>query len=790
MTQVKSPYNFVPLNKKVFTPEWGKFVSQDIPFKDGLSGKIKLKIKAHTPIFVRGEGEEKKRNINNKTIKYTEYHFFKHNGKYCIPGTSIKGEIANVMEIMSFGRLHKINDHKYGVRDMSDKDDRLVGKAKKCGFLFRDGTGYKIEKCNDLVRINYGQIGRATSQNIRGISVVEKYNRVGKNRMIPVTTNNDVMVVRGREFPIVVAEYDPTSTLEGQLVVTNDFQRKENEFVFIPTGRKVQISNDIIDNFINAYFETDSDYKTLWETEFRNGNPIPVFYTTDRNGNIQAIGFTQMFKLSYKNSIYDLIENNYPELLESKIDLVDSIFGYTDEDNNHKKLKGRVSIEPAMITDNSINEMNPVHTILGEPQPSFYPYYLFQNPDTNKNNRVNGRYKTYMDDDAIISGRKRYPIKEVTIDYQPEDIDDTKNVWVDFVPLPKESEFETIIHYYNIRPVELGALLSAITFHNNNETYHHSIGMAKPLGYGNVTFSIDYSTSTIEEDESLNYMCQYEKMMEYFCQTECDNSHWLQTEQLIELFAMAEPISQNHPKFEDLTYLKLPDHQNIKSTKRETSRECRERLNRRCNDNERLIINDFPKALPRYTDFVNRNISLKSLNCSSDFRPDEDKKQYYITNPNMHPYIKSKKENFIQFIEQHLQDLKSIVQKKEAEKDKKRLRAIENAEEAKRKRFREEEGIDMLKDVKNMKSLRNKTNQWRLRYYNEQERITIKEAIIPEKYLPEFMKILNDLFEKNKKKFEWKNKKEISKNLKYLILCIGKEKAEKWYKEKQSNKNR
>jgi len=786
MTQVKSPYNFVPLNKKVFAPEWGKFVSQDIPFKDGLSGKIKLKIKAHTPIFVRGEGEEKEREVDGETINYTEYNFFKHNGKYCIPGTSIKGEIANVMEIMSFGRLHKINEHRYGVRDMSDRS-RLVGQADKCGFLFRDGTGYKIEKCDDLIRIDYAEIKRATSENIGGLNVTEKYNKVGKNCMIPVFTDNDVMVVRGRRFPIVVAEYDPTSTLEGQLVVTNDFRGKENEFIFIPNGGKVQISNDIIDNFINAYFETDSDYKTLWENEFRNGNPIPVFYNTDGNGNILSIGFTQMFKLSYKNSIKDLIEKNYPQLLENKIDLVDSIFGYTDEDNNHKKLKGRVSIEPAMITDNSINEMNPVHTILGEPQPSFYPYYLFQNPDTNNNNRVNGRYKTYMDDEAVISGRKRYPVKEVTITYQPEDID-SPDVWVDFKPLPNDLAFETTIHYHNLRPVELGALLSAITFHNNNETYHHSIGMAKPLGYGNVTFSIDYSTSTIEEDESLNYMCIYEKMMEHFCQTECNNSHWLQTEQLIELFAMAEPLSPSHPNFENLTYLKLSDHQNIKlSNKRETRRECEERLGRRCYDNERQIINDVPKALPRYTDFVNRDISLKSLNCSFDFNPDEDKEQYYLTSPDMQSYIKSNKENIFQIIEQYLQYLKLIIQKKKEEKEKKRLQAIRDTEKVERKQFREEKGIKLLEGVRNMKSLMKQTNQWRIKYYDDHERKTITKAIIPEKYLSEFLNILNDLYEKNKEKYEWKNKKERTKNRKYLVFSIGNEKAEAWFKEKGLN---
>ena len=38
-------------------------------------------------------------------------------------------------------------------------------------------------------------------------------------------------------------------------------------------------------------------------------------------------------------------------------------------------------------------------------------------------------------------------------------------------------------------PIEIGALLSAITFHKNDLCYH-SIGMAKPLGYGKIKLSV------------------------------------------------------------------------------------------------------------------------------------------------------------------------------------------------------------------------------------------------------------------------------------------------------------
>jgi len=41
---ITAPFNFVPLNKKVFFPDWAEKVSHDIPFSDGESGVIDITI--------------------------------------------------------------------------------------------------------------------------------------------------------------------------------------------------------------------------------------------------------------------------------------------------------------------------------------------------------------------------------------------------------------------------------------------------------------------------------------------------------------------------------------------------------------------------------------------------------------------------------------------------------------------------------------------------------------------------------------------------------------------------
>lgn len=67
---VKSVYNFVPAPKEneVFKPEWAKQVSHDIPFSDGESGEIEIKITAETPVFIRN-GHSK----DNESNEFSHY---------------------------------------------------------------------------------------------------------------------------------------------------------------------------------------------------------------------------------------------------------------------------------------------------------------------------------------------------------------------------------------------------------------------------------------------------------------------------------------------------------------------------------------------------------------------------------------------------------------------------------------------------------------------------------------------------------------------------------------------
>lgn len=101
---IRAPFNFVPLDANIFFPSWSNRISHDIPFKENNSGIIHVTIKAETPIFTR--------NGHPLDTDDNEFSYIRENGKrvYFIPGTSLKGCIRSVLEIMSFGKMQPVTD--------------------------------------------------------------------------------------------------------------------------------------------------------------------------------------------------------------------------------------------------------------------------------------------------------------------------------------------------------------------------------------------------------------------------------------------------------------------------------------------------------------------------------------------------------------------------------------------------------------------------------------------------------------------------------------------------------
>lgn len=545
---IKSPYNFVPApsENEVFKPDWAAQVSHDIPFSDGESGEIELKITAITPIFIR--------NGHSKGSETNEFsHYYDKDGKqhFFIPGSSLKGMFRNVLEVMSFSRMSQVDSDKiFALRDMNNKKfSNNEIRNTKTGWLMKNDGRWVIYNCR-ADRVNMSSIANHFSiGNFNDLSAKEKYERCGIRGFSSVFDFEyecDIPLT-GKIYNITNSQSD----IKGYLVMFGAMQNKKYEYVFQRpnlNGAHFELfSQDLYDRILDI--ESDLD-QSLWRY-FKDlkVNSIPVFYKLDSQGEkVIHFGFSKIYKLNNTHYLKELEplksyfqEEKQRQKKDLKYDLAQLIFGHTCDGD---ALKGRVMIGHA-ISKNANPQTNDEERVLGSPKPSFYPAYLKQ-PDNIDQNRVH--YKTYLNNDAELKGFKKYPIHNTI---KPNANTDNENIASEFTPIQPEATFFCKIRYHNLRKLELGALLSAITFHNCPNSFHN-IGSAKPYGYGKIKVDIEYPS--IDVSEALAY---FEYEMNLHTQCKLNNTNWLQTKNMIELMSLTQSVSNNENN--NLIYPKLED---------------------------------------------------------------------------------------------------------------------------------------------------------------------------------------------------------------------------------------
>jgi CRISPR-associated protein (TIGR03986 family) len=570
MTEVKSPYNFVPAptESEVYKPEWANQVSHDIPFSDGKSGEITLKISAETPIFIR-----------NGHAKDVEENEFSHigegaNKRYFIPATSIKGMIRNVLEIMSFSRMKQVDDDKFAIRDLSSNNNFYMKQMKSsdgnktfAGWLQENSKGeWSIIDCGEPGRINHQELKEKKGLSFRddflnkepknddektakykydlatkqtGFSLTDTFRTVRQDTRLKAFYSSD-----GEQGTIVFTGQPGKRKEQGS--DKKKYNGKFYEFVFFETDTKaIPLSNTQKQEFLFVYNDNKKDQISkdwaFWKEKLSKGERIPVFFKKDKNS-VMHFGLAYLYKLPYRSSIHESLPY-YSYDINNNPDLSEVIFGKISSDEQNYSLKGRVFISHA-FSQNAIPSTNIVKEILGSPKASYFPFYLEQ---------IQGspNYQDYSSQTPILRGFKRFPSHSTVKkgEYSTQQLQNDK-VFSKFIPLERGAVFECRIRFHNLRKVELGALLSAITFHNTPNLFH-SLGAAKPYGFGKVNIAISKGY------EYFQNMAWFENKMNEELKKE-----WIQTPQIRELFSMAQnPISQIVDSSLKYPQLELPNVQ-------------------------------------------------------------------------------------------------------------------------------------------------------------------------------------------------------------------------------------
>jgi len=485
MEKIKAAYNFVPLNKYVYQPKWSEQISQDVPFSDGEDGTIEISIKNISPLFTRDGNKTGNYSANISSDKDKQKQYF-------LPATSLKGMFRSVLEVLSFSKLNQFNNDSFGYRDIvgqqnSQKHIFYMEKMKnvKCGWLRKEGKDLYLTPCK-------GDYKTISHEEIKGLCGCFNREDTANKKQEKVSQNSESL------YP----------EIDGYcLVCTGPMNSKNNEYLFpLESLEEKKLSDRVKETFYSVHKPTPLFGKVIngksgyYLSKLIKGEKIPVFYL-EQNGQIDSVGLSRLFRYPYNHDVKDGICQNIEN--PSKLDLCESIFGYINKNN---ALRGRVHIGNAfanrLIDDNELRESS---GILGEPKPSYYPLYL---------RTKNKSYSSYEDNGIEIAGRKRYCIHKGNTVTEMSKGNGNEKVLTKFKTLPSNIDFNLKIHVHNLKPIEIGALLSAITFHNTQGVWHN-IGQAKAYGFGKIVCSVNSIKGFKYSFE--NYLRCFELIITWYC---------------------------------------------------------------------------------------------------------------------------------------------------------------------------------------------------------------------------------------------------------------------------------
>lgn len=601
--RLTAPYNFVPLNRSVHLLGEceAKTISHDVPFKNGICGSFRIRITAMTPLMCgagkAGGGQRVKGRDRPDEAMVKER--FTLGGRPAIPGAALKGMLRNVLEIASFGKIGpRMDDRHFALRDLQNPKDYVshlsadYGPKSRGGWLSMnpsDGS-WSVQPCQQslvlqtelesIVRIDLGsrQPAEDKYKNWREdrLDVFAAYGPVtregdqlfAKGRMVSRASGVSLAPVEGKEAGRVVFTGQPQNRREKDT--------KKTEFIFHhPEGRRIDVGDAVREAFEAAHRDPNDGKPNrewlYWRGRLRSGKPIPVFWlpAEESEDRIGAMGLASMFRLPYRHGTHAMAAHATAEHLDGNCpDLAEAIFGYVSAnlDRTPRSLKGRVDISHAIATANVRDHDQEVELPLVSPKPQFYPAYVeqpFVEPSSRPprvptgqyfhdgKDRPHAHYQTYMDDEAVLAGWKRYPVTSGTrsrpdLQRQVGGKAASRKVLTRFRPVAAGSVFEATAHVHNLRPHELGAVLWCLRWggQGGRDGLWHSLGMARPYGYGAVAVEIlpdgcdldrNDGGEAIPFDAALRLADEFEAHMNGIVTT------WSRSREVQTLLAMANP---------------------------------------------------------------------------------------------------------------------------------------------------------------------------------------------------------------------------------------------------------
>jgi CRISPR-associated protein (TIGR03986 family) len=533
-----APYNFVELPNEVVEAELqynGKLRNNDRYYPDCHTGRIRCTLKTESPLYIRcgltpnefaAFGDKSNEDLTlEQRKKYAAFFHHSTNLHPILPGSSLRGMLRTLVEIISFGKIEKVSEQqKFFFRAVAaESDDPLkkkytdyignLAKYVKAGYLEESRNKWFIRSTITIDNKSFFKVKeKDIKDHIPSLVTMEKDNYLpqyieisfeGTPKSIKISEDCEayqfkgVLVTSGN-----MLETGSTTEAERKALLSRKEGRKNHYIVFQAdtAAERIEISEDAVRDYRHALtdFQKGKTFERNPKNPFHDKMGIlkkgrPVFYCdpSSREPVLVLFGQSPNFRVPYspKNdgkaaSAFDFIPKEVGE--SDKIDLADAIFGFvrrgrakkeqispeSRKEQREQSRAGRVFISDAQyatdedgiwLSGNADDTITP--QILASPKPTTFQHYLVQTSFEKEN--LN-HYASQPNKVTVIRGHKLYwhkgDVKErIKTKATEAEIAEKQSQYTEIKPIKAGVSFEFTIYFENLSDVELGALLWVLT---------------------------------------------------------------------------------------------------------------------------------------------------------------------------------------------------------------------------------------------------------------------------------------------------------------------------------------